>query len=33
MKNKEKLVKEIIRLLREAGPEALEMVYYILLPR
>lgn len=33
MKNKEKLMKEILRLLREAGPEVLELVYYILLRR
>lgn len=33
MKNKEKLMKEILRLLREAAPEVLELVYYILLRR
>ena len=25
------LLKEIIRLLREAGPELLEMIYYLLI--
>ena len=31
MENKESLIKEIIRLLWEAGPGVLETIYYILL--
>lgn len=30
MKGREKLIKEILRLLRRAAPEVLELVYYIL---
>ena len=29
---KKRLIKEILRLLRDAEPELLELVYYILLP-
>lgn len=31
MKERKKLIKEILRLLRTAAPEVLELVYYILL--
>lgn len=31
MQERKKLTKEIIRLLRKATPEVLELVYYILL--
>lgn len=31
MKNREGLIKEILRLLRRAAPEVLELVFYILL--
>lgn len=30
-KNKEAIIKEIVRLLREAGPDVVEMIYYILI--
>ncbi len=33
MKNREKLMKEILRLLKKARPEELELVFYILLRR
>lgn len=31
MKNRERLIKEILRLLKTARPEELELVFYILL--
>ena len=31
VENMDKLIKEIIRLLREAGPDVLETIYYILI--
>lgn len=31
MEDRKKLIKEILRLLRMAAPEVLELVYYILL--
>jgi hypothetical protein len=31
VKNREGLIKEILRLLRTAAPEVLELVFYILL--
>lgn len=31
MQNREGIIKEIIRLLRGAGPDVLETIYYILL--
>lgn len=31
MEERKKLIKEILRLLRKAAPEVLELVYYILL--
>lgn len=31
MEDRKKLIKEILRLLRNAAPQVLELVYYILL--
>lgn len=33
MNNRDSLIKEIIRLLRDADPGILEMIYYMLLRR